>query len=104
MRFKIEIISKSAQYCMTFPPGFNYGFNVKYQTDLNKNAGNNLVDAFVKQHGGRFEEQFLLLVLFRRRRRKKRRTTSSRARQNSGFVAFSHRRRARKISPTSPRT
>ena len=54
MRFKMEIIVKSAQYCVTFPPGFHYGFDVSYQTNANTNAGNHLMDAFVKQHGGHF--------------------------------------------------
>ena len=54
MRFSMEIIFKSAQYRVTFPPGFHYGFNVGYQTNVNTNAGNHLIDAFVKQHGGRF--------------------------------------------------
>ena len=49
MQFKMEIICKSAQYHVTFPPGFHYGFNVRYQMNINTNAGNHLMDAFVKQ-------------------------------------------------------
>ena len=54
MWFKMEIIFESVQHRMMFPPGFHYGFNVRYQTNVNTNAGNHLMDAFVQQHGGRF--------------------------------------------------
>ena len=54
MRFEMEIILKSAQYHVAFPPGFHYGFNVRYQTNGNTNAANHFMDAFVKQHGRRF--------------------------------------------------
>ena len=39
-------------YCLTYPPGFHYGFNVRYQADFNTDAGNHLVDTFVKHCGG----------------------------------------------------
>ena len=36
---------------MTFPPGFHFGFNVRYQSNVNMKAENPFTDTFVKQHG-----------------------------------------------------
>ena len=52
MRLKDEIIFKLAQYRIKFSFGFHYGLNLRYQANVNTNAGNHLMDTFVIHHGG----------------------------------------------------
>jgi len=51
MWLEVEIIFNLAQYRMAFSPGFRYGFILRYQANINTNAGTRLMATFVKQHG-----------------------------------------------------